>query len=264
MDNKKLLNFLLNDLSELDELFAEKSSSSFDALEMEFLRTRVKGAKKLVQILIERENPDVDRIMTKTEKPEPEKEISKVEVKKEKVLPKEEIIIIEKAEVKEIQAEEPKVVVEPIQEEIIEPVQKEVIGEVLASEKEEVEKLQSEELEMEEEEEVENPNKRLGDSFLKEKSVNDLLADDSGKLEHKLSNRPVTSIQTSIGINDRFQFIRELFEGSSDVFSKTVTELDNMSNLKEAVSYLQQNFKWKKNDTSLKFVNLVKRRFPNE
>lgn len=264
MDNKKLLNFLLNDLSELDELFAEKSNSSFDTLEMEFLRTRVKGAKKLVQILIEREKPVEDRIVAIEEKPVPEKEIAKIEVKEEKVPPKEENIIIERAEVKEVQVEEPKVVVEPIQEEIIEPVQKEEIEEILASEKVEEKKLLPEELEMEEEDVAENPNKRLGDSFLKEKSVNDLIAGDSGKLEHKLSNRPVTSIQTSIGINDRFQFIRELFEGSAEDFTKTVTELDNMSNLKDAVSYLQLNFKWKKNDTSLKFVNLVKRRFPNE
>jgi hypothetical protein len=37
-----------------------------------------------------------------------------------------------------------------------------------------------------------------------------------------------------------------------------------MNHISEAVNFLQQNFKWKKNETSLKFVNLVKRRFPNE
>ncbi len=104
----------------------------------------------------------------------------------------------------------------------------------------------------------------MGDSFLKEKSVNDLISAESGKLEHKLSNRPVISIQAAIGINDRFQYIRELFEGKSEIFLKTVSEIDNMNDIKEAVHYLQQNFKWKKNETSLKFVNLVKRRFLHE
>jgi len=120
------------------------------------------------------------------------------------------------------------------------------------------------ELQMEDEEPVDIHNKRLGDSFLKEKSVNDLMSDDFSKLEYKLSNRPVSSIQSAIGINDRFQYIRELFEGSTDNFVKTVADLDSMNNIKDAVNYLQSNFKWKKNETSLKFVNLIKRRFPNE
>ena len=120
------------------------------------------------------------------------------------------------------------------------------------------------ELQMDDEEPVDIHNKRLGDSFLKEKSVNDLMSDDFSKLEHKLSNRPVSSIQSAIGINDRFQYIRELFEGSVDNFVKAVADLDSMNDIKEAVNYLQSNFKWKKNETSLKFVNLIKRRFPNE
>ena len=104
---------------------------------------------------------------------------------------------------------------------------------------------------------------RLGDSFMKGKSLNDMV-DDHNKLEFKLSNRPVSNIQAAIGINDRFQYIRELFDGSSEKYADTVTSLDSMNSINEAVSYLQQNFKWKKNETSMKFTNLVKRRFANE
>ena len=68
----------------------------------------------------------------------------------------------------------------------------------------------------------------------------------------------------TVGINDRFQYIRELFDGSSDKYTEAVSSLDSMSNINEAVAYLQHNFKWKKNETSLKFVNLIKRRFANE
>ena len=90
------------------------------------------------------------------------------------------------------------------------------------------------------------------------------MSGDLSKLEHKLSNRPVKSIKTSIGINDKFQYIRELFEGSAEKFTKAVDELDALDNIKDAVHYLQSNYKWKKNETSLKFVNLIKRRFSNE
>lgn len=105
-------------------------------------------------------------------------------------------------------------------------------------------------------------NKRLGDSFSKERSVNELMSADTQKLENKISNMPVSSIQAAVGINDRFQYIRELFDGDADKFAETVAKLDSMSDLKDAVVYLQQNFKWKKTEVSLKFVTLIKRRFP--
>src|SRR5690606_20767365 len=101
---------------------------------------------------------------------------------------------------------------------------------------------------------------RIGDSFLKNKSVNDLI-NEQVKLEYKLSNMPVNSIQSHIGINDRFQYTRELFEGDSKKFMEAVKTLDSMENIKDAIDYLRANFKWKKNETSLKFINLVKRRF---
>ena len=84
MENKKLLKFLLKDLSELDELFAEKNGNSFDELEMEFLTARVKGAKKLVQILYEREDNTQTAVENKTQAVVEEKSESRV-VEEEKV-----------------------------------------------------------------------------------------------------------------------------------------------------------------------------------
>ncbi len=256
MENKKLLNFLLKDLNELDELFDEKDDNRFDELEMEFLQTRVKGSKKLVQILIERENHVVSKV-------EPE---SGVDVMEEEIIQEENASIEpknpieEKTPAVEIQEE-----TEPEQmKEEVGMTQEEKVEQIQAEEQTEAEYSEQKEMELEEEEEVDNSTKTLGDSFLKGKSVNDILAGDLGKLEHKLSNRPVENIQAAVGINDRFQYIRELFDGSGDDFNKTVLELDKMNDLQEAVHYLQQNFKWKKNETSLKFVNLVKRRFSHE
>lgn len=244
MENKKLLNFLLKDLNEIDELFSEKNTREFDQLELEFIQTRLKGAIKLVQILADRERPDSVK----------EKEIEKSIVQEtiqEEVVEKETVVesktLVEQME----ENEEPKVVQKTkveVQEE-----KNEVIEESIK---------ETGDVELEEEA-IEINGKRLGDVFTKEKSVNDLLAD-TNKLENVLSNRPVESIQSAIGINDRFQYIRELFEGKADEFVKTVEELDRMSNLKDAVQFLQVNYKWKKNETSLKFVNLIKRRFLND
>lgn len=311
MENKKLFKYLLKDLSELEEMFTEKDRNSFDELEMEFIQNRVLGAKKLVQMYLERENLpaetkpgsisgkkpgtlqgtlQIDFSGGKTgvwvEETSQEKSTIETVAEVKNTMKTPEVTVQESiSEIKTV-VSTPEVIVE---NENIEA-EKEQTVEVLENEKEEQELTviseyenqekpvveipkQVEEakpvniqpaLQLEEEEPVDNHSKRLGDLFAKEKTVNDLMSEDFSKLEHKLSNRPVANIQSSIGINDRFQYIRELFEGSVDNFVKTVADLDSMNDIKEAVNYLQTNFKWKKNETSLKFINLVKRRFPNE
>ncbi|MBT3386021.1 MAG: hypothetical protein HN778_04540 [Prolixibacteraceae bacterium] len=249
MENKKLLKILVNDLSELEELVDEKGATGFDTFEMEFVRARVKGAKRLLQILYNNENP--------VEK----------ELKKKPVLVVEKEIEVEKMEEnlevrEEIKEEPPK---EEIKEEkIVEDVQKKIqVVETEIVKKDEPSPVENKNEVQLEEEAISESSPRLGDSFLKEKSLNDLLYDQNN-LEFKLSNRPVSSIKSAIGINDRFQYIRELFDGNGDKFAETVATIDEMKNINEAVEYLRQSFKWKKNDTSLKFVGLVKRRFSND
>jgi len=269
MKNKKLLKFLLKDLSELDELISENENTGFDELEMEFISTRIKGVKKMIQILYNQENESQNESVQNknintndklVEETTPLENPVKSEVKKEPVEKefKEEDIITETSEVVEEIIDEPEKVI-----------QKETpIVEADVSEKDEIEsstKLHDQEnVELADDDDVDNSNRRISDSFSKEKSVNDLITADVSNLENKLSNRPVISIKASIGINDKFQYIRELFDGKADVFSNAVNELDTKKDIKEAVEYLQQNFKWKKNETSLKFVNLVKRRFSND
>lgn len=308
MENKKLLKYLLKDLSELEEMFAEKDRNSFDELEMEFIQNRVSGAKKLVQMFLEHENvvqvevkptatsqqkPDlqqidfsggktgvwVEEISTEIKPDVKASEISDSVKAPEVIIQESSPEVIKSNKTPEIVIE--KEIIETAREEKTQVAEEEIVNQKLtgisivdiqekpvAETPKQAEKLRSvaiqQELQLEEEEPVDIHNKRLGDLFSKEKSVNDIMSDDNSKLEHKLSNRPVTSLHSAIGINDRFQYIRELFEGSVDNFVKTVADLDSMNDIKDAVNYLQTNFKWKKNETSLKFVNLIKRRFPNE
>jgi len=270
MENKKLLKFILRDLHELEELIVEKEDNCFDELEMEFLQTRVSGAKRMIQILFDEEKPPLNEKIDKPEIIVPKE----VEVQEEtiEIQIEEPVIIDKKTEPKieeEVEETEPKIredietALDRIDEEIdeYEEIQDIETKEDLQSSREIVEEN---EVELTENEIVDEANHRLGDSFSKEKSVNDSIDIEYSKLEHKISNRPLESIKKAIGINDKFLFIRELFEGNSEVFTKAVAELDAKTDINEAVKYLQQNFKWKKNETSLKFVNLVKRRFSNE
>jgi len=273
MEHKKLVKILLKDMTDLEEMIAEiKTRSEYDALEMEILHTRAKGILQLLQLLdgmepagIVPEMPVQEKIETKIQKPKATKKDEPVaeeqpeteeiaqpsEVSEVKIQEKEQLENREEAEVKkEVFEEQPHVKEEP-----------KIESEKTEKEEEPLEIDNSSDMELEEEE-IAEANQRLGDSFLIGKSINDIL-NDQNKLEFKLSNRPVVNIQSAIGINDRFQYVRELFDGSSEKFAQTVADLDAMNNINEAVKYLQLNFKWKKNETSLKFVNLIKRRFPN-
>jgi len=263
MENKKLLKFLLKDITEIEELLIEKGSSGFDAFEIEFIQSRFKGARQIIQILDEKEMEGTEPAEIQQEtKSNPQKE----ETLSELILEKREEVNSDISEKAELKTEETLVVEEKViaeahvqeeeisQTEIVEQTEEPILNQEARS--------YSDEMELEEEQD-ESMSRTIGDSFLKERSVNDLMGNGSGKLENKLSNSPVSSIQGAIGINDRYQYIRELFNGSADTFTKTVSELDQLENIQEAVSYLQQNYKWKKTETSLKFVTLVKRRFLN-
>jgi len=273
MENKKLLKFLLKDLSELEELVAEKNDNTFDELEMEFLQTRVSGAKRMIQILFDRESYSLSK---NVEKPEIIAQV-KVEAQKEIIEPVieepttiEETVIIEEKTVAEIETKteetEPEIrkEVEDALDRITDEIDEEESIKLKEEKETEPETVEESSIELDDEDNTDEANHRLGDSFSKEKSINDLIDIEDSKLEHKISNRPLESIKKAIGINDRFQYIRELFEGNAEKFIDTVAELDEKTDINEAVDYLKKNFKWKKNETSLKFVNLVKRRFHNE
>ena len=73
----------------------------------------------------------------------------------------------------------------------------------------------------------------------------------------------ITSMWDGIGLNDRFLYIRELFENNPATFENAVNALDKMENIQQVVSYLKINFQWNKSEASQKFLALVKRRFTN-
>jgi len=282
MENKKLIKILLKDMGELEEMIADvKKNKGFDALEIEFIHTRTKGLLQLLQLFESKD--DYQNQMPPVEK----EKVEEIQEKVEAAVEKTEKIAESKAETDSLNTEEISNREEQVQEEKAEENEtdealqvspaEEIVAEAAekAEEKEripreehsekaeEIKEPETDEEMLGEEDEKTEANSRLGDSFLKGKSVNDLITDQQ-KLEYKLSNRPVSSIQAAIGINDRFQYIRELFEGDTKKFLETVKAVDSMSDIKEAVDYLRNNFKWKKNETSLKFVNLVKRRFQND
>lgn len=98
-------------------------------------------------------------------------------------------------------------------------------------------------------------------------SVNDKIAKSQlGKnLANKIQNQPIENISKAIGLNDKFQFIRELFGGLSDEYSKTVESLNDLGSFEEATLYIEKRFKWDFDDpTVVKFLELINRRYLNK
>jgi dihydroorotate dehydrogenase len=62
-------------------------------------------------------------------------------------------------------------------------------------------------------------------------------------------------------LNDRFLFIKEIFNNNSEKYNTIIDQLDKMETIQQAVDYLKVNLSLQKNETSMKFVDLLKRRF---
>lgn len=98
------------------------------------------------------------------------------------------------------------------------------------------------------------------DNSPKERSLNEVISENKSA-ETTLGFSPISSLKSSIGLNDRFLFIREIFSNNTDKYNMVIDHLDKLETIQQAVDYLKANLTLQKNDTSLKFVDLLKRRF---
>ena len=100
----------------------------------------------------------------------------------------------------------------------------------------------------------------VGESFQKERSLNDSIGE-TKSTESPLNSGAISSLRASIGLNDRFLFIREIFNNNTDKYNTVIDHLDKLETIQQAVDYLKANLTLQKNETSMKFVDLLKRRF---
>lgn len=86
------------------------------------------------------------------------------------------------------------------------------------------------------------PLPTLADKLSEEKrSVNEKMHSEAtagGSIGSKL-RQPVTDLKTAIGINDRFHFINELFEGDMRVYDEMLRNLNTCASLGDALSFFE-------------------------
>ena len=88
---------------------------------------------------------------------------------------------------------------------------------------------------------------------------------EDNSLAARLQRKPVSDLISAIGINDKFLFLNELFNGSMEKYNKSIRSLNSFSTLLGAKTYmseLQIEFQWDCNSDAYKKLNdLIERRF---
>ncbi len=97
-------------------------------------------------------------------------------------------------------------------------------------------------------------------------SLNERLRTANVEVAEKLREMGVKDLRDAIGINDKFQFIQELFRGDRDMYDRSVKTINECTSLQEAEYWIQRELKiyqgWQDEDTLVKhFYSLVKKRF---
>jgi hypothetical protein len=98
------------------------------------------------------------------------------------------------------------------------------------------------------------------------KELNDKLREQTRELAQKFQDVPIKDLRKAIGINDRYLYINELFNGDEAMFERSVKTLNHFSILPEAEFWMQRELRiklgWKEdNQLVQQFVQLVRRRF---
>ncbi len=97
-----------------------------------------------------------------------------------------------------------------------------------------------------------------------QKYINELLAQGYQKkdISSLMQSKPINDIEDAIGINEKFLFTRELFNGDEETYSKTIRILNKAANFNEAFNYIHNTFNWNlKGEAAQKLLDLVRRRF---
>jgi len=80
-------------------------------------------------------------------------------------------------------------------------------------------------------------------------------------LSSKYDEQPLSDIALGIGLNERFQFIKELFQGNPTDFKETIDYLNKVTSEEEAMTYIKNHYKWDMEDKLvIRLLHLTRRK----
>ena len=97
-------------------------------------------------------------------------------------------------------------------------------------------------------------------------SINDAFSNSESSLADTFGKKPIDNLSNSIGINEKFLFTNNLFNGSAEDFSEQIKFLNEQNSLTIAMDYvnetLVQKYNWNtKSKQVKKFIDLIERRY---
>lgn len=108
----------------------------------------------------------------------------------------------------------------------------------------------------------------MSDKFKSDtRSINDKMAQSKtdASISSKINKVQVDDLKKAIGINEKFRFVNELFDGNLTDYTDAITKLNDFDNIQSAFSFfdsLKLKFKWdEKSNTFLTLKELLNRRF---
>jgi hypothetical protein len=106
----------------------------------------------------------------------------------------------------------------------------------------------------------------IADRFISpHESVNERLGTKREDDEYSdiIKSKPVTTLSDAIGVNDKFLFIREIFDGNPESFEQAISRLDNAENLSAAKEIIKSYTEDNKETAVIRhLLDMVKRKFP--
>ena len=97
-------------------------------------------------------------------------------------------------------------------------------------------------------------------------SINDAFSNSESSLADTFGKKPIESLTNSIGINEKFSYTNNLFNGSAEDFNEQINFLNEQNSLTIAMDYvhetLVQKYNWNtKSKQVKKFIDLIERRY---
>lgn len=101
-----------------------------------------------------------------------------------------------------------------------------------------------------------------------DQTINDRISKGKTKesLAQKHAKKAILNIEKSIGLNQKFSFIKNLFENDKEAYSQAVGKLNSCASFLEADDYIHNElmgkYKWDENTVHvIKFIELIERRY---
>jgi hypothetical protein len=108
----------------------------------------------------------------------------------------------------------------------------------------------------------------IGSTYAPGESVSDKInkTNTEKSISEKIKSQPLADLKLSIGINERFAFINELFHGDQQLYHQSIERINSMNIYDQAKNVIHEELMnqlhWKQdNQRFQEFDNLIKRRF---